>query len=64
MEPKAGTQVKGKTFKRESTIDCRAWIEFEITEITMSKVRVAYRVPRFDRERQTTLESSQQAKTH
>lgn len=45
MEDRPGTIIKGKSCRRESTIDCRSWIEFEITEITMREIRFAYRVP-------------------
>ena len=44
MEARAGTEVKAKTLKRETTVDCRDWLEFEVSEILLGKIRYTYRV--------------------
>jgi len=44
MEAIEGTEVRAKTLRREATVDCRGWLEFEISEILMGKIRYTYRV--------------------
>jgi len=44
MEAQEGTEIKAITIRRESTVDCRNWLEFELSEYTMGKVRYTYRV--------------------
>lgn len=44
MKKQAGTAIRAKTVRRERAVDCRDWLEFEISEITMHSIRYTYRV--------------------